>query len=517
LKALLRLRVFHHWFSTLLLTKLHGWFCLAAATVVPSHVVGSTPNRKMHTCFSQWLLLAALAVGAIDAAEANARFAHNAVGWARAFSNDTVAPSTPPPCLLCGGRELCCYELRLCCSTVCCNADQDCDFNGNCIDPSPPKPTKRLLWANYLGTITNPLVINGTMYIVSSGYATNMIHAFNMTNGSALWSYALDVAAEFSVGLTHGDGMLFGVSNSAVVGLDTSGALRWKLPIANADLVSGPVQFANGHLVFTTVYSIRVLNARTGELSWKITNPEFAPNAVLFEDLFVTSNGNGTSGYRWDGNGKATWTNNLVVPRQQTPILSTQDTVIVLNAMHNTTIVGISMRDGSTVWQMSFSAIFGLPTLYGTRLYLVSPSPDVADADVMWSINADTGNVEWSLAVPNTNGDPSPVAPGGAVDAAIFQDNLYAYLIASGSMQWNVSAFVDSTDSTATKDVLYTGYEPNGATNVTLAAVDLVDGAVAWSFAVQDQCNTVSLVETGGQELVVAACDDGFVYVLRSD
>jgi hypothetical protein len=111
----------------------------------------------MRTCFSSLLRL--LAVLAVASAVADTRLGHNGVGRAPTLSNDTIAV---PSCVYCRHfQPLCCAEFRMCCGTFCCGAGQKCDVDGNCIDPIPPKPSKRLLWAKYISTVLNWEVVTG--------------------------------------------------------------------------------------------------------------------------------------------------------------------------------------------------------------------------------------------------------------------------------------------------------------------------------------------------------------------
>lgn len=272
----------------------------------------------------------------------------------------------------------------------------------------------KLLWKKDVGWDPHlSPVIAGTLYVGTAG----KVLALRATDGSTLWSYALESAATPVVvgGVVYVDGLDIGGGGSELVALNvTDGSVRWRH-------VFGDYTFVG--LGFTPVISDGM--------------------------VFITDN---AGVYALDPtNGSARWHDTLLTTVPGLSPLTVQSGIIYVsggNAASDVHLFALRDADGSKLWEVKTDGFTSQPYVAGDAIYLTEKLFPGTNGDDMfaYALSVANGSTHWHTPLgTETNlvtylpGLAAPIVEGSMVVVGSDDSNLYAIGVMDGAVRWHAN------------------------------------------------------------------------------
>lgn len=261
-----------------------------------------------------------------------------------------------------------------------------------------------------------PVVIGKTVYTAD---ASGIISAVNTKNGTQVWSRKLEEAIISGPAVSQGY-LLVGTDASKVVAIDqNTGNVLWQTSLTG-DALAKPLLAQNKAIVKTIDGNLYAFDLKTGNKLWLSTHG--SPNLVLkaSSSPVIVNNKMILVGYS-DGKmdavdiqtGQLIWQKNIafasgasdlerLVDIDADPIVQGDR---ILLATYQGYIGALSLINGEFIWRKPASTYTNIVT-QGNSLYMTDSN------DVVWSLNKQTGLVNWKQVKLKARGLTEPSVVG---------------------------------------------------------------------------------------------------------
>ncbi len=335
----------------------------------------------------------------------------------------------------------------------------------------------KLLWSYTRNSyVPSPLVVDGVAYLAS---ADGLLAALRASDGSVLWHREIQQGQGVSLAEVA-NGVLYGATYESQgpghveAWRASDGSLLWqsRASLYLLDVIDGVVYASLGN-------DVEALQANTGAVFWHTMldgSPSQTPLILSNGVVYVTATVNnlsGTAAVPAHGGGYDLETIPLADARKMVPEKQFTSSAYALRA-----------TDGAVLWHYKGQETNGLPsgfivsngTVFGCTQVVtgVSTTGGYITAGYVYALQASTGALLWSYAVPNNQSVVITMAHG-----VIFvgSDNaFYALQASTGSLLWRspLDAAVD------TAPVVDGGVVYVGANNGITYALQASTGSLRW-------------------------------------
>lgn len=260
-----------------------------------------------------------------------------------------------------------------------------------------------------------PVIQGGTIYTAD---ASGLVHAVNKHNGQIKWTTALKHNLVSGPTLSNGY-LAIGTGNSSVVLLNQiDGKQLWQRKVSGE--VLSPSALTHGKVIAKTIDGrVYAFNLKDGKQMWMAEHG--APNLILKASSSPVVKGDlvliGFSDGKMDAydvnTGRLVWQRSIayasgasdverLVDIDADPIIEGN---IAYLGSYQGYIGALSFSDGQFIWRMPGS-VYKNMLLHGNTLYVSDSN------DVLWSINKQTGQVNWKQKGFKARGITEPVLLG---------------------------------------------------------------------------------------------------------
>jgi outer membrane protein assembly factor BamB len=266
--------------------------------------------------------------------------------------------------------------------------------------------------------LSGPTVVNGKLYLSSSGVLGSELMCADAFNGSLLWNVSLGNDVYFSP--TISDGKAYQFSENTTGNLSTflscydaeNGSSIWNFPLPNTDVILSPPVVSEGKLFFGTYSEKKLycLYSTNGTELWSVvTNHSFggiqASPAVADGKLYATATNSSTgSSYLYCYNttdGSLIWTFSTTKGPGRAPTLMNNSVFVGAgDTMYCLDAVGNGNGTTSILWHSTVNGSVSSSSLAYGNIYFSSTNRTI------YSVNASTGASVWGYLINGT-----PTAP----------------------------------------------------------------------------------------------------------
>lgn len=271
--------------------------------------------------------------------------------------------------------------------------------------------------ANYLKL--KPVIIDGTIYTADS---SGVVDAVNRKTGQILWSKKLDSAIVSGPAISQGY-LVVGTDASKIIALKLSdGKELWQGNVSG-EVLSKPVIAHDKVIAKTIDGNLFAFKLSTGEKLW--VSEHGAPSLILkaSSSPVIINNELALVGYsdgRMDAvdlqTGRVVWQRSIayangasdverLVDIDADPII--QGKTVILGSYQGY-VGALSLENGEFIWKKPAS-IYKNMVVSGNTLYMTDSD------DIVWSINKQTGVVNWKQVALKARGLTEPVIMGERV------------------------------------------------------------------------------------------------------
>ncbi len=294
----------------------------------------------------------------------------------------------------------------------------------NALEPLESKGQLREKWSTPAGNSKKgnaflklkPVVLGKTVYTADP---SGLVSAVSTQNGTPVWSRKLEEAVISGPAVSQGY-LLVGTDASKVIAIDqNTGNILWQNSLSG-DALAKPLIAQNKAIVKTIDGNLYAFDLKTGSKLWLA--PHGSPSLVLkaSSSPVVVNNKMVLVGYS-DGNmdaldiqtGQLIWQKNIafasgasdlerLVDIDADPIVQGDR---VLLATYQGYIGSLSLMDGEFIWRKPASTYTNI-VAHGNSLYMTDSN------DVVWSLNKQTGLVNWKQVKLKARGLTEPSIVG---------------------------------------------------------------------------------------------------------
>ena len=313
--------------------------------------------------------------------------------------------------------------------------------------------------------------------------------ALRITDGTVLWSACSPNEAYRSVDGASNDIVLIqegGPSgdNRHTIALDAAdGSERWRRPIANTPMPSGPVD-GQGIVVLATVDrdtpALVGVNALTGEELWRVGSSDVplahsATVAVVWDGDTTSNFGEGQFRGIDRTTGEEVWVSDISLSDQsgvmvgRSPAAVLGDVIVVPTG---TTVTAIDMRTGARLWQAPQLTHLHADDGVIVGIRGVGGPPTLARVT---AIDAASGDQLWTAPGQESYGGLLAVGDGVVAVLDSNRSGVVAYEVSSGNERWR------ATRTMSVEPQLINGTSLVLLWEGQLGVMSTTDGATLWS------------------------------------
>jgi outer membrane protein assembly factor BamB len=358
--------------------------------------------------------------------------------------------------------------------------------------------------------LASPLVVGNQVIVPSTD---GVVYSFNITNGSALWTYSVPFSwtGITSSPIVYDNQIIIASGDGNVTALAMNGTKLWNTKIASSIYFSSPS--AKGGLIFvgSEDSKLHAIYANgTGE-AWNVTVPgKVRSSPLLMSDKIVVTyaiyNGmvavdGGVAAYRY--NGVQDWNVDINSTSASAALVSNS----LMSSIVVTSVNGVTMvsANGTANWTNNVGVVKSSPSVSRSGIYVVTyGSPAVA---YMFDLN---GNIMFNKTLlPAAYAMSSPVIANGRVYLA--SDNGFVYclenlpptFVGTITNQYLKVDFVASITSAEPVTVTWDFGDGNTSTGMDVNHTYAMAGNYTWkAWAVDSQGGNSSI---GNQVISVSA------------
>lgn len=281
----------------------------------------------------------------------------------------------------------------------------------------------------------SPVLGNGFVYFGTYVAKAGTLYAVNAATGELAWSYKATGPIGSTPTLVIEEQMLLvGVNDGHLDALDAlSGALLWSFKPSTdfrSYQLDSSVLYHNGRAYFGSldskgdIFAVTVTRKSHGDV-WKVKTGAGAvgagvPGSPAFADgvLYVGANDGDVHAIN-EADGTSVWSAQTHSIVYSSPALSPDHTKLFVGS-NDGNLYSFNTSNGAQLWSMLTPGwVDSSPALDGKGNVFVSTSngngpQNFAD---LYSVNADTGKVQWSINLPEADGLYNPVVAGALVCA----------------------------------------------------------------------------------------------------
>ncbi|TDW97623.1 outer membrane protein assembly factor BamB family protein [Dinghuibacter silviterrae] len=324
-----------------------------------------------------------------------------------------------------------------------------------------------------LDNLTPYITYTGVSISPSSGtkadFTSSQRYLVTAEDGS-MAAYTVFVSTNLSVFVGSDDGYVYAID--AATGLQ-----RWKFATGGA-IDHGPTVSNGTVFVGSTDGYLYAINAANGSLLWKYDFYEPVYSYPTVTNGVVFMYGNATMTALDAQTGAVKW--QFVTQDLKADVLDANPTVangLVYFSLFEgyASVVALNVATGNPVWTYYNGSGYSNPAAVGGTVYAADQFCKIVAMD------ANTGAVKWRYYDGTFGSGTSPTVSGSKVFIAGYDNYMYAFDTASGSVLWKSGPYGGGTSGQFSSPVTYNGAVYAGNNDGAVYAFDMQTGNVLWT------------------------------------